>query len=130
MPASKTKGKQISPVDIRNIDEDLSEHDFSSSFDKGDNLIGDEQEDTIKVKEFDCTLRQLNTKQWYENMDGSEVVFQVGNSAVSHTGGLFESASSKQNNPLMLFSDAKSSTCTAGNVKFRGATSSSGAALQ
>ena len=37
--------------------EDLSEHDFGSSFDKGDNLIGDEQEDTIKVKEFDCTLR-------------------------------------------------------------------------
>ena len=41
MPASKSKGKQVSPVDIRNIGEDWSEHDFSS-FDEGDNLIGDE----------------------------------------------------------------------------------------
>lgn len=45
-------------------------------------------------------------------MDGSEIVFQVGNST-SH--GLFESASSKQNR---LFSDTKSSG-EIGTIKIR-----------
>jgi len=51
------------------IQDEYSQHDFSFDADH----IGDEE--TAKFKDFDCTLRKFNSKQWYENLDGSEVVF-------------------------------------------------------
>jgi hypothetical protein len=52
------------------IQDEYSPDDFSFDVEH----IGDEAP-TKLLKDFDSTLRQFNSKQWYENLDGSEVVF-------------------------------------------------------
>ena len=38
-----------------------------------DDFIGSES--PAKIKDFSTNLRQYNSKQWYENLEGSDVVF-------------------------------------------------------
>ena len=52
------------------IRDEYSQNDFSFDVEH----IGDEAS-TKLLKDFDSTLWQFNSKQWYENLDGSEVVF-------------------------------------------------------
>ena len=51
------------------------------SFDVEGN-IGDEAE--ARVQDFETTLRQFNSKQWYENLDGSDVAHQIFHNTSSH----------------------------------------------
>lgn len=63
-------------------------------------VVGDEAE--VRVTDFGRTIWLFNTKQWYESLNKSEVLFQVGNTSSSNCN--FESASSPQKR---LISDSK-----------------------
>ena len=55
------------------------------------------EEAVARTKQLYHKLPQANSKQWYENLDGSEIVFHVGAHNNSTSQGLFESASSVHN---------------------------------
>ena len=65
----KEKATPLAKVTNSAIEDEYSQHDFSFDADH----IGDEE--PAKFKDFDCTLRKFNSKHWYENKDGSEVLF-------------------------------------------------------